>query len=275
MLLSFIALIQNIYNHSVIQNSMITEKQKLILKLLLGNKEGYNVNQIARLLHISVSWVHESLKLLENEGYVKSEKSKNSLMYKVNWKSPKAVKLSEFILIEDSERVPQKVYLTDYKLIRDVAKVVEQEMIDKADLLQDLPNEEDRYGLANPRAFEDAPAQSVSYNVAKEPEVAAQGSPYAQAGGVVASGSNFYGVNPIGDQGVNNVLGMYGTSGVSPTSAYATNSPSAGNYGSSGAASPGTIEATVSKLVGNYNYAQHTAHLSSGAAQGCRYCGTI
>jgi len=48
-----------------------------------------------------------------------------------------------------------------------------------------------------------------------------------------------------------------------------------GQYGSSGAANPGSIEATVSKTVGSYSYAQHTAHQNTGNVSGCRYCGTV
>src|SRR3989344_244869 len=266
---------------------MISEKQKLILKLLVGNKDGYNVNQIARLLNISVGWVHESLKLLEKQSLLKTEKIKNGIFYKINWKNPKAVKLSEFILIEELEKIPRSAVVPNvsdnvYKIIeKDVAEIIRKEIIEgKAEFSEE--NKENpigsKYGLVYSPASSDRITNIYNVTNLSNPESSSRvpGTPYAAGGGIAASGS-VYGVTPVSQEGVSGVLGMYGSSGLgSPvSSAYAAASSAHGQYGSKGAASPGTIEATVSSLVGNYNFAQHTAHLSGGNVQGCRYCGTV
>ena len=79
---------------------MISEKQKRIIRLLLTNKEGYNVNQIARILDISVSWVHDTLKQLEKEGILKSTKKANAVLFSLNWQDPKTEKICELILLD-------------------------------------------------------------------------------------------------------------------------------------------------------------------------------
>src|SRR3989338_8147180 len=83
---------------------MLTEKQKQIIRLLLTNKEGYNVNQIARILSISVSWTHETLKFLEREGILASAKIANSIFFKVNWNNPKAEKICDFIILDEQSK---------------------------------------------------------------------------------------------------------------------------------------------------------------------------
>lgn len=260
---------------------MISEKQKLILKLLVGNREGYNVNQIARLLNISIGWVHESLKLLERQGLLKAEKVKNGIFYKINWKNPKAVKLSEFILIEELEKIPRSSEIPNvssniYRIIeKDVAEIIKKEIIEGKVESSEENNENPmatEYRLAYSPASSDRIAPIYNVTNLSNPESSSRtpGSPYAAASGSV------YGVTPVGQEGVNGVLGMYGSSGLgSPASSDYAASSAPGQYGSKGAASPGTIEATVSSLVGNYNFAQHTAHLTSGSISGCRYCGTV
>ncbi len=261
---------------------MISDKQKLILKLLLKNSKGLNINQIARTLHISLGWVHQSLKFLESESLLKSSKIKNSVLYSVNWHNPKAVKLLEFILVEELEsKKPThdaifeslEMQKSSYNIItKDVAMIIEKEIIESN------PGEERKDEL-NPTnvyiGYSKPDTNSAIYNVANVSNPAAPNTdnPYRQAAGPISS---LYNVTPVGDQGISSVLGMYGSGGVpAGGSAYASASPTAGNYGSTGAASPGTIESAVSSLIGRYTFAQHTSHLLSGSVTSCRYCGTV
>ena len=68
---------------------MISEKQKQILLLLASSKYGFNVNQIARNLNISVSWAHETLKNLTAQNILIATKIANSILFTINWKNPK------------------------------------------------------------------------------------------------------------------------------------------------------------------------------------------
>ena len=59
---------------------MITEKQKLIIRLLAKSKEGININQIAKSTKLSASWTYESLQLLLKSGLLKSEKKGKAIL---------------------------------------------------------------------------------------------------------------------------------------------------------------------------------------------------
>lgn len=56
-----------------------------ILEFLYKNPEkGYNINQIARLIGISVGSAFKILKIMEKRAYVVLYKEKNALIYRIN-----------------------------------------------------------------------------------------------------------------------------------------------------------------------------------------------
>ena len=213
---------------------MITEKQKQIIKLLLTSKEGYNVNQIARILDISVSWTHETLKTLEKEKLLVSVKSGNAILFKLNWENPKTEKICDFILLDTGEKPISKPKETPKPTY------------------QNFYNKQLNQGYFSPSPM----ASNID-------------DPYRQA---AASSNKFsYTVAPVGEQGVSNVLFSYAKSGAFSHQAvdYSSNE---GYYGKSVSVPSGTLGSRISKNVEGFTMVQHTSQHKSSVG-GCRYCG--
>jgi len=221
---------------------MISEKQKQILRVLLGDEEGFKLGEVARILNIEASQIQETIKLLEREKIVVEDKQK----YRINWENKKAEEMCEFLLI-DLEKKPE---LNKDEEKNDVTRVIEQEIKDGKIIEQEKAPEITTYGIHN---------QATSTT----------GSIYQT--NTINNTNSFYN---NGNQ-VNNVLGMYANPQSNNSLYGSSQGTTPGQYGSSGAANPGSIEATVSKTVGSYSYAQHTAHQNTGNVSGCRYCGTV
>ncbi|MBI2148897.1 winged helix-turn-helix transcriptional regulator [Candidatus Woesearchaeota archaeon] len=220
---------------------MITEKQKQIIRLLLTSKEGYNVNQIARILNISVSWCHETLKILERDGILSSVKIANSILFKINWQNPKAVKLCDFVIIDEETK-----YRNDNK---DSEKLVIKNVTS--------------YGFAPVSKTQDN-AYSLGSNSALKPNI---DDPYRQA--VTLQNSRNFSYAPVGEQGVNNVLFSYASSG-----AFGNPSPySSASVYSSSPVPPNSLGARVSGNTSGFTLPMHTANHMNNNVDGCRYCG--
>lgn len=219
---------------------MITEKQKQIIRLLLTSKEGYNVNQIARLLNISVSWTHETLKLLEKENILISVKLGNAIFFRINWQNQKAQKITELILLDEKQpKIPEK---TESQV---------------SNVQPKYQNIQSFYTKAiNQRGY--AQTQQSSANI---------DGPYRQA--VAAQSSvNYNAVNPVGNQGVNNVLFSYASTG-----AFGSDTGySASKQYNVTQVPPSTLGSKVSSNVSGFSLPQHTSSHKS-VVQGCRYCG--
>ena len=223
---------------------MITEKQKQIIKLLLTSKEGYNVNQIARILDISVSWTHETLKTLEKEKLLVSAKSGNAILFRLNWENPKTEKICDFILLDTNEKPVSKP--KEHELQTNVKET----QVAPKPTYQNFYNKQLNQGYASPMAS----------NIAD---------PYRQA---AASSNKFsYTVAPVGEQGVSNVLFSYAKSGAFSHQAvdYSSNE---GYYGKSISVPSGTLGSRISKNVEGFTMVQHTSQHKSTVG-GCRYCG--
>ncbi|MBS3152554.1 winged helix-turn-helix transcriptional regulator [Candidatus Woesearchaeota archaeon] len=228
---------------------MLTEKQKQIIRLLLTNKEGYNVNQIARILSISVSWTHETLKFLEREGILASAKIANSIFFKVNWNNPKAEKICDFIILDEQSK--ESLIKKDEKHTNKFENSVK--ITDK-----------NNYGIAN-NPVSESNVYSVGSNLLS-PTIE---SPYRQA--IINSNPNTfsYSVAPVGEQGVTSVLSAYANSGAFGTSAYSSNY----NTSSNTPVPAGTLGSRISRNVSGFTLAMHTASHKDVTNSGCRYCG--
>ena len=193
---------------------MINEKQKQIIKLLLTNKDGYNINQIARILNISVSWTHETLKNLEKEGILLAVKTGNAILFRINWKDKKAEKVCELVLLDERPK-------------EELAKTTNTSSYKKLD---------NNY----------IPGNTYKSNTNQQ--------------------SFGYGINPMGEQGVNNVLFFYANAGAFGSSAYSSSSYS------STPVPPQSLGSRISSNVGSYSLAMHTSSHKSSIS-GCKYCG--
>jgi DNA-binding Lrp family transcriptional regulator len=223
---------------------MISDKQKQIIKLLLSNKDGFNVNQIARNLNISVSWVHETLKNLERDQILNSTRIANSVFFKVNWTNEKARKICEFIILDSPQDFKQK-----------------QESV------EEISNKKNIVENPTPTYNSRIETQNVKYNATNSnayvPSAPQQINPYQQS--QQSAGFNY---SPVGEAGVNNVLSAYANSGAFSGSAYG--SKSGDYYGRS--VPQGSLGSIVSSNVSGFTIAQHTTQHSQQTS-GCRYCG--
>ncbi len=232
---------------------MITEKQKQILKLLMTTKDGYNVNQISKILGISVSWCHETLKNLEREEVLSSVKIANTILFKINWKNPKAEKMCDFVIIDQESKNLNKFKTSNYK-IEISSSVKETKVIEQ-------PREMEKYqkitNVQNQGDFYKTEIQNRNID-----------NPYRQS--INLQNSFSYGVAPVGSQGVNNVLNAYANFGAfgALSSPYSSN-PSF----SSTSVPPDSLGSKISGNVSGFTLAMHTASHKEVSDTGCRYCG--
>src|SRR3989344_3518151 len=92
----------------------ITKNTSKIMEFLLRNiyKPGFNVNQVARLLNISVGSSHEILKELESKKIVKIIDLKTAIYYSLNLYNPDTIDICKLILRENKRSLSSiaKVY---------------------------------------------------------------------------------------------------------------------------------------------------------------------
>ncbi|HLC58725.1 MAG TPA: winged helix-turn-helix domain-containing protein [Candidatus Nanoarchaeia archaeon] len=225
---------------------MISDKQRQIIQLLLSKKEGYNVNQIARILNISVSWTHETLKILEKEAILKSEKFGNSILFSLNFNNPKTEKVVELIALDK-----------DYKPTPEKQPAQKQA-------------KNPYYTIAKPEQ-PTTEANATRYRSAGEAPVQLP-SKYSNDKNTFAynTTNTSYNVAPVGIQGVNAVLNSYAASGA--FGGYSNNAPQKGWYGGSATpVPPSTLGSKISSNVSNFSLSMHTSQHKAVTA-GCSYC---
>lgn len=75
------------------------------MNFLIRNLEPYNINQISRILNLSVGSVHKILKTLEKRYIVNIKELGNAIYYSLNFNNNEVIKLSELVLIEEKEDI--------------------------------------------------------------------------------------------------------------------------------------------------------------------------
>ncbi len=82
---------------------MIPKNTVKLIRFLLRNIEryGYNTNQIAKYLKISVGSSFKILKDLERKRIVAAQRIGNAVNYNLNLDNPEAVKIGELLLLEE------------------------------------------------------------------------------------------------------------------------------------------------------------------------------
>ena len=81
-------------------NMILSKNTFKIMNFLIKNLGQYNVNQVSRILNLSVGSAHKILKTLEKRGIVNIKELGNAIYYSLNFDNNETVKLSELILIE-------------------------------------------------------------------------------------------------------------------------------------------------------------------------------
>lgn len=224
---------------------MITPKQALIIRLLMTKKEGFNVNQIARILNISLSWTHEALKLMERQEILKSIKKGNSLVFSLNWSNPLTEKLCDLLLIESRSGRERAGVLKGMEKIVAAA--------------QETSQLEHQYGLKTPENQQISP-----YSAAYTPPVQTP-----QTGDFYNQRSGQSSVYPslAGQPVVNSVLSAYATSGVNGSQQASAAPPS---Y-----VPPDTLASRVSSNISGFTLVMHTTSHRNKIVSGCRYCDSV
>lgn len=220
---------------------MITPKQAQIIRLLLVNKDGFNVNQISRILNISLSWTHEALKYMESQGILNSERKGNSLVFTLNWKNPKTEKLCSLLIIDSGE---------GSKIEKNLEK--QRDKSEKSITIQ--------------RSVYSQPAGKEQYT---KQDIYRPQTQYIQQQTQTWQPA-YSSANPLGEQGVNNVLSAYAQSGAfGNVSAYnsKTTAPTT--------VPPETLGARISRNVSGFNFASHSVEHRNKVITGCRYCDSI
>jgi predicted nucleotidyltransferase len=107
----------NNYSLKVNIIKMIPKNTKKIILYLLRNLEIVNINQISKKLSISVGSAFKILRDLENNSIVQSNELGNAKFYQINLNNDEALKLCEFLLIEEKRNLKgySKVYADEIK----------------------------------------------------------------------------------------------------------------------------------------------------------------
>jgi DNA-binding MarR family transcriptional regulator len=105
---------------------MVKGNEKKIVGYLSRNPEGYNMNQLARKLGISVGSVHKILKKLEVAGFVIVRPMGNAKYYYLNLVNPEVFKLAELLLLEEKRLLKDfaKVYANDLEGFRGAKGII-------------------------------------------------------------------------------------------------------------------------------------------------------
>lgn len=105
---------------------MIPKNTKRVLHYLLKNLELVNINQISRILKISVGSAFKILKMLEGRRIVISKKMGNSSFYQINLDNEEAFKICELMLIEEKTGLKgyPKIYAEDIKKFKDAELII-------------------------------------------------------------------------------------------------------------------------------------------------------
>ncbi|MBS3168685.1 winged helix-turn-helix transcriptional regulator [Candidatus Woesearchaeota archaeon] len=241
---------------------MISEKQKQILLLLASSKYGFNVNQIARNLNISVSWAHETLKNLTAQNILIATKIANSILFTINWKNPKTQILIDLILLDHPKLNPEIKEIVNSNIEKTTNKAI-------SEIPQQLKIKS--YGIKQETTVQN----SVYTPIFTTQPIASQG----YKGSIATSNFSYgnqqtgYNIAPIGNTGVSNVLGSYAASGA--FGGYSKQqTPTGGWYGSSGAppVPPATLGSKVSDNISNFTLGTHTSQHKNSTMAGCQYC---
>ena len=92
-------------NYSLLMNMILSKNTLKIMNFLIRNLEQYNINQISKMLNLSVGSVHKILKTLEHRNIVNVKELGNAIYYGLNFNNNEALKISELVLIEDKNNI--------------------------------------------------------------------------------------------------------------------------------------------------------------------------
>lgn len=216
---------------------MLTEKEKQILSLLKESKDGYNINQIAKLTKTSASWTHETLKKLEKQAHLKAKQLGNAVFYTLNQENAITKKFIEILELENGKTIQKEQVKT----------------------IEEKPQEQKYQNIT--------PTNHITYNTANNSTQ--QGNIYRTATAQFSG----YSVAKVND--VQGMLFAYAATGSGGLGYSQGNTFSGENahYGSTGAPPIDTLSGKISKSTTGFTFSTHTVQHNSSNVPGCRYCG--
>ncbi len=105
---------------------MIPKNTKKIILYLLRNLEILNINQISKILKISVGSTFKILKELEKNKIVLSSNLGNAKFYQINLNNEEAIKWCEILLLEEKSALEgySKIYAEEIKKFEDAELII-------------------------------------------------------------------------------------------------------------------------------------------------------
>ena len=114
-----------------------------ILNFLLRNTNQYNINEIAKILKLSVGSVHKILKSLEERKIVNLKQLGNASYYSLNLNNTETIKYCEFLLIEEKNNLLEnnktaKIYISDLEKYDAKSVILFGSILNKEDKAKDV-----------------------------------------------------------------------------------------------------------------------------------------
>lgn len=97
----------------------LTANEARTMEFLIRNfSKDYNINQLAKKLHISPGGMFKILKKLEGQNFLTEKKLGNNIFYKINYKSYEALDTCKFALTEKKVTSYIKVWIKDLEVLK-------------------------------------------------------------------------------------------------------------------------------------------------------------
>ncbi len=114
-----------------------------ILNFLLRQADVYNINQLARLLQISVGSAHKIVRALEEKGLLLVRELGNARYYQLNLRNTETIKLCELLLVQQRRQGLQhnkvaKVYSSDLEKYPALAVVLFGSLLARPEQAKDV-----------------------------------------------------------------------------------------------------------------------------------------
>ena len=122
---------------------MSNNNKNKILNFLLRNTNQYNINEIAKILKLSVGSVHKILKSLEERKIVNLKQLGNASYYSLNLNNTETIKYCEFLLIEEKNNLLEnnktaKIYISDLEKYDAKSVILFGSILNKEDKAKDV-----------------------------------------------------------------------------------------------------------------------------------------
>lgn len=123
--------------------NMVTNNKTKILNFLLRNTNQYNINEIAKILKLSVGSVHKILKSLEERKILNLKQLGNASYYNLNLNNIETIKYCELLLIEEKNSLLEnnktaKIYVSDLEKYDTKMSILFGSILNKEDQAKDV-----------------------------------------------------------------------------------------------------------------------------------------